>query len=133
MSKSRVVDNGDGTVTDTSSGLMWQKEDPGEMTYEAAISFCNSLDLAGHSDWRLASIEELLSLANLGPNLLKEFFPGLIEDRYWALTSEGELAWAEDPGRIAYTVDFDPGSGNYKHPTTYFRTYSYNVRAVRRQ
>ncbi len=55
-------DNGDGTVTDLVTGLMWQ-QDPGEkMTYSEAVSGAISFDLAGYDDWRLPSIKELYSL-----------------------------------------------------------------------
>lgn len=50
-----LVDNGDGTVTDTKTGLMWQKADAGTMNWETAIAYCKKLMLAGHSDWRLPS------------------------------------------------------------------------------
>lgn len=60
--QARYQDNGDGTVTDLVTGLMWQ-EDPGEkMTYSQAVAGASSLDLAGYSDWRLPSIKELYSL-----------------------------------------------------------------------
>ncbi|MCP3992389.1 MAG: DUF1566 domain-containing protein, partial [Actinomycetia bacterium] len=55
-------DNGDGTVTDNVTGLMWQ-QDPGEkMTYDEAASAVDSFELAGYDDWRLPSIKELYSL-----------------------------------------------------------------------
>ena len=56
------TDNGDGTITDNVTGLMWQ-QDPGEkMTYSQAVAGASNLTLAGYSDWRLASIKELYSL-----------------------------------------------------------------------
>lgn len=56
------VDNGDGTVTDLNTGLMWQ-QDPGEkMTYAEAVAGVDSFRLAGYDDWRLPSIKELFSL-----------------------------------------------------------------------
>jgi hypothetical protein len=55
-------DNGDGTVTDGVTGLMWQ-QDPGEkMTYSQAAAGASAFRLAGHSNWRLPSIKELYSL-----------------------------------------------------------------------
>ena len=55
-------DNGDGTVTDLVTGLMWQ-QDPGEkMTYEEAAAGADSFVLAGYDDWRLPTIKELYSL-----------------------------------------------------------------------
>ena len=56
------TDNGDGTITDSVTGLMWQ-QDPGEkMTYDQAVAGATNLTLAGYSDWRLPSIKELYSL-----------------------------------------------------------------------
>jgi hypothetical protein len=55
-------DNGDGTVTDLVSGLMWQK-DPGEkMSYDDAAAAADTFRLAGYDDWRLPTIKELYSL-----------------------------------------------------------------------
>lgn len=56
-------DNGDGTVTDLNTGLMWQK-DPGiiKKTYDEALEDVETFDLAGYTDWRMPSIKELYSL-----------------------------------------------------------------------
>jgi len=55
-------DNGDGTVTDLNTGLMWQ-QDPGEkMTFAQAAAGASALSLGGYSDWRLPTIKELYSL-----------------------------------------------------------------------
>lgn len=54
--------NGDGTVTDNVTGLMWQ-QDPGEkMTYSQAVASASNSTLAGYFDWRMPSIKELYSL-----------------------------------------------------------------------
>ena len=56
------TDNGDGTITDNVTGLMWQ-QDPGEkMTYQQAAAGADSFTLAGYDDWRLPTIKELYSL-----------------------------------------------------------------------
>lgn len=56
------TDNGDGTITDNVTGLMWQ-QDPGEkMTWEEAVESLNDFELAGYDDWRLPTIKELYSL-----------------------------------------------------------------------
>lgn len=66
------VDNGDGTITDKVTGLMWQKSPDtngdGEikaddkMTYEEALEGADDFSLAGYNDWRLPAIKELYSL-----------------------------------------------------------------------
>ena len=58
-------DNGDGTVSDLKTGLMWQQADDGtHRTWQEALNFCECLNLAGHSDWRLPSIRELESIVD---------------------------------------------------------------------
>ncbi|MFG0252875.1 MAG: DUF1566 domain-containing protein [Phycisphaerales bacterium JB038] len=55
-------DNGDGTITDLNTGLMWQA-DPGEKrTYRQAVSGARRCRTGGYKDWRLPTIKEVYSL-----------------------------------------------------------------------
>ncbi len=94
----RFVDNGDGTVTDNATGLMWVKdpeEDPGEpfdssMVWTTAIEASAALNFAGHTDWRLPNIKELLSIADFGaqvPTIDSVFFPNTENEYYWSSTT----------------------------------------------
>lgn len=57
------VDNRDGTITDLSTGLMWQKSDSGVgVDWEEALDYAENLELAGFSDWRLPDAKELHSI-----------------------------------------------------------------------
>lgn len=62
--------HGDGTVSDMSTGLMWQQanaeQSPGDyqFNWEEALDYCESLSLAGHDDWRLPNIKELQSIVD---------------------------------------------------------------------
>lgn len=58
----RYVDNGDGTVSDLQTGLMWQQGVGDKVTFSQALTGAESFDLAGYSDWRLPTIKELYSL-----------------------------------------------------------------------
>jgi hypothetical protein len=59
------VDNGDGTVTDLATGLMWQKADDGNArNWEAALAYADGLTLAGYDDWRLPNAKELQSIVD---------------------------------------------------------------------
>ena len=59
------ADNGDGTVTDNATGLMWMQTDSGEgMNWEGSLGYCESLDLAGYDDWRLPNAKELQSIVD---------------------------------------------------------------------
>jgi len=67
---SNFVDNHDGTVSDTISGLMWQQTaitDPYD--WEAKLNTCANLNLAGYTDWRLPDIKELATTADAGTTL----------------------------------------------------------------
>ncbi len=59
------VDNGDNTVTDRATGLMWMKGDSGTtMKWEPAMAYAESLEYAGYSDWRLPNTKELHTLVD---------------------------------------------------------------------
>ncbi len=63
----RFTDHGDGTITDTGTGLMWTKKDSltdtgKTFTWEEANAYAGKLNTGGHSDWRLPTIEEASSL-----------------------------------------------------------------------
>ena len=60
--KPAYKNNGDGTVTDLNTGLIWQS-DPGEkMTFNQAAAGASKCKIAGYEDWRLPTIKELYSL-----------------------------------------------------------------------
>ena len=61
-----LVDNGDGTITDRATGLMWDKGgSPTTRTMKRAKFYVKNLNkdrFAGYSDWRMPTVEELASL-----------------------------------------------------------------------
>ncbi len=59
---SAYQDNGDGTVSDLNTGLMWQKDLGAKVTFAPAVAEAETFDLAGYDDWRLPTIKELYSL-----------------------------------------------------------------------
>lgn len=56
------TDNGDGTVTDNVTGLMWQQTMDGKMTFADAFEYAENGMLGGYDDWRVPTIKELWSL-----------------------------------------------------------------------
>lgn len=54
-------DNGDGTITDKVTGLVWQKEYV-VVSYAEAMKMAESCTLAGRDDWRVPTIKEAYSL-----------------------------------------------------------------------
>ena len=58
-------DNGDGTITDRATGLMWTAGDSGAgLNWQDALAYAENLEFAGYSDWRLPDTKELQSLAD---------------------------------------------------------------------
>lgn len=83
------IQNGNGTATDTVTGLMWQQTDGGEMTFENAAIYCENLSLGGHDDWRLPTAQEAFSILNQGksnPALDGTIFTNTGAEYWW--TSE---------------------------------------------
>ena len=59
----KFIDNGDGTILDKETGLMWAKKGSDrELNFKDAEKYCKGFDLAGHKDWRLPTIKELISI-----------------------------------------------------------------------
>lgn len=58
----QFMDNGDGTVSDLNSGLMWQKTLGSKVPWTNAMQDAATFNLASYTDWRLPNIKELYSL-----------------------------------------------------------------------
>jgi hypothetical protein len=96
----RFTDNGNGTITDNLTGLIWLQDANrgGTMTWAEALTYCNSLEADGESladgsvagDWRLPNAKELLRLVDFG-----NYNPALptghpftnVQTSYWSSTT----------------------------------------------
>jgi hypothetical protein len=59
------MDNGDGTISDLATSLVWQQADNGNvLNWQGALAYCESLNLAGAEDWRLPDAKTLQSLVD---------------------------------------------------------------------
>ncbi|MGK5095266.1 DUF1566 domain-containing protein [Deltaproteobacteria bacterium TL4] len=100
--------NGDNTVTDSKTGLMWQQVDDGTTrTWEQALQYCESLELAGYTDWKLPNIKELQSIVDYSrsnPSIRLLYFPNTKSSSYWSSTV---VAYNSDSAGI---VVFDKGA-----------------------
>ncbi len=109
-----LTDNGNGTVTDSSTGLMWQQAEPGVMTWTNALSYCNGLGLGGNADWRLPNITELDSIVDFtrySPAINTTFFPNAYASYYWSSTTYA------DGTDDAWHVNFNDGGGRHDYKT----------------
>lgn len=78
--------NGDGTVTDNVTGLMWQKNlFTDKLTYDELVAGADTCTIGGFNDWRLPSIKELYSLilfSGYGGTSADESIPFLNNDYF---------------------------------------------------
>ena len=90
-------DNGDVIVTDSISDLMWQKTYETDKTWAQALSYCENLNYAGYSDWRLPNKNEMASLFNynLGEKPYSDF-PDMPSSFFWTSSTSlynTKFAW----------------------------------------
>ena len=62
FASAEYIDNGDGTITDTNTSLMWQRSFASNLNWDDSDNFCIYLSLGGNTDWRLPTIDELQSI-----------------------------------------------------------------------
>ncbi len=61
-SAANLVDNGNGTVTDPDTGLMWASKAKSNVSWGEAESYCQGYHGGGHSGWRMPTIDELSTI-----------------------------------------------------------------------
>jgi len=88
--KVRFIDNGDGTITDRATGLMWEKVTL-RVTHslEYWITYASGLTLGGYTNWRVPNINELVSLINYGsitPCIYTVFSTSILPAIYFSST-----------------------------------------------
>ncbi len=114
------------TWKDSKTGLEWQYESPGKMTWYEAQKYAKSLSLDGKKDWRIPTLAELESLIDRtktrsdGRAPMREEVPFRDELSYWSSTT------FERNTKSAWIVMFD---GAYV--LSYYKTNLYHVRCVR--
>ena len=104
-SLSSSTENGNQIITDSRTGLIWQKTYVTDKTWQEALSYCENLNYAGHSDWRLPNMNELSSLLNY-PEYGKPYtnFPDTPDNyHFWSSTTS-----LNDTTR-AWVVEFNYG------------------------
>lgn len=126
-------DNGDATITDAATGLMWGRDDSGAdapegLTWEQALAYVqdkNDTNYLGHSDWRLPNVKELQGIVDYtrspdtdGTAAIDPLFtstPTTDEagdedfDYYWSSTTHA--SWANNPGSAGAYVSFGRAMG----------------------
>jgi hypothetical protein len=132
---SRFTKNGDYTVTDSATGLMWKQCPEGlsgadcatgsaaTFTWQAALQHAEAAEFAGRSDWRLPNKNELASLVEqrcYDPAIDLRLFPNTPSSMFWSSSP-----FADGPYG-AWQVTFSGGRVIYGNKDS-----AYHVRLVR--
>jgi len=130
--KNDLHDNGDGTVSDRATGLMWSKADSDRgMNWQQALARVqqlNAMNYFGHNDWRLPNAKELQSILDYSrvPAIAPVFDITRLSDGeypfYWSSTTHldgppgrrGAAAVYVCFGRGLGWMQFPPGWGEYR-------------------
>ncbi len=124
----RFADNGDGTVTDKESNLMWMRCSEGQAWlrgtcagparaagWAAAQSQAELVNRDGHffyDDWRLPNLREIATIAErqcTNPRLNLKVFPNTPAAAYWTSTSRG----GDEAESAAFVLSF--GGEGFEH------------------
>jgi len=125
---SRFTDNGNGTVTDIKTGLMWKQCSEGLSgtggcatgaatlynTWQAALQQAKTLNagggFVGFTDWRLPNKKELNSIVEsqcVTPSINAVIFPATVSNLYWSASP-----YATSLATNVWSVDFFNGRDN---------------------
>jgi len=140
---SQLTNNGDGTITDTKTGLMWKKcvegvsgnmctaGTPDTFNWQQALEQPGDINsgagFAGHYDWRLPNIKELSSIVErqcFDPAINLNRFPNTQASLVWSASLH--RSW----GNKAWDVNFNNGT-SMASANTSVRTEEKQVRLVR--
>jgi hypothetical protein len=115
-----LTNNGDTTLTDGATGLMWQAEDDGiERDQSEAFRYCHELRHSGFADWRLPTLEEFTRLLE---SAKESGIAGNVNTVYNRATNADYWTSTQGPqSNVAFIAE----------GTTMFKTNKYCVRAVR--
>ena len=136
--KNDFITNGNGTITDNATGLMWTQNDNGEgLNWEEALDFAeqkNEDNHLGYNDWRLPNVKELQSIVDYSKSPATSGSPAIddvfectaITDEeneanypfYWSGTTHANM---QNGGSAAYVcfgealgwMEMPPNSGSY--------------------
>jgi len=134
-----VTKNGEDMVFDSAMNLYWQKDSGKAETWGEALAYCENLEYAGASDWRLPNRNELVTLVDYSkikyepsddeylhvsgfsrsvksadPEI-PSLFPGMTADIFWSSTGAGDgYKWVVDmKDGVFYSFDGHSAGGYY--------------------
>ena len=126
--KGRYMLNGNGTVTDVATGLIWQRCSLGQVwdtsvrtctgenadrhSWDEALQQSDSNTFADKDDWRLPNVEELRSIVAYdrhSPAINSSVFPST-SGLYWSSSPYASSSYS-----ASWAIDFNTGGDSYYH------------------
>jgi len=132
IKRKNFIDNGNNTISDPATALMWQKEGSNvPLNYQSGTDYVNQLNIIqykGFSDWRLPTIEELITLLTpkKNPFFINTLFIHNKGLQYWSADKLAAHTPFGENVNSAWGVDFSFGYVFW----SYLKTENY-VKAVR--
>lgn len=117
------TDNGDGTVTDNVTSLLWQQTpDSNKYAWDDAQSYCENLSLAGSDDWRTPSLKELFSISDFEAG-----WPYIDTNYFGLITDSGqdklEQYWSSNHYEVGTTHGGAASAIGVNHATGHIKAY----------
>ncbi|MEK7990297.1 MAG: DUF1566 domain-containing protein [Thiotrichaceae bacterium] len=113
----RFVDNGDGTISDYGTGLMWMKDDSGQgKDWVNALAYAENLEYVDYDDWRLPNVKELQSIVDYSG-----VYPA-INPHYFNITDQDAYFWSSTSAYFS-----DTSEENQKHYWAWYVAFGYAV------
>ena len=100
-------------VLDTKTNLMWDAKARAVEGFQAAQAVPGTLNVAGFTDWRMPTVEELFCLADrtrVRPAIDTDFFPDTPSDWFWSSTVD-----ADAPSGCEWFVSFYNGGSDWDY------------------
>ncbi len=124
------IDNGNGTITDRATDLMWQKSGSGKSLdnnrIKKYIKELNNRKFAGYSSWRLPTVDELASLIN-NTKVNGVFLDPLFDNKQYRCWTIDPYDYSYSAYEAAFIINFKTGNVDFSAWATWDAAYTKNV------